>query len=269
MAALVLDWTDRRRMKARIASIAASVGFLLAALAAWQWAADAKLVNPLWFPGPLRAIAVLAGWIESSALWSPLGKTVWRVFAGWGAATVVGVVLGAAIASSVVARNLFEPSAEFLRPLPASAVLPPAILVLGLSDAMIVFVVAFGSIWPILLGAIHGFKSIDPRLMEVAAMLRLSTLQRIVKLQLPHALPDIFAGMRVSIAIALIITVASEMLSSQPGIGNLMLLAARAFRSAEIFAGILVLGVIGFLINFTMQRIEERLLAWRPASIGA
>jgi sulfonate transport system permease protein len=105
-------------------------------------------------------------------------------------------------------------------------------------------------------------------LMEVASMLRLSTWQRIVKLQLPHALPDIFAGMRVSIAIALIITVASEMLSSQPGIGYLMLLAARAFRSAEIFAGILILGVLGFVINVTMQRIEDRLLAWRPVSIG-
>ncbi len=255
-------------MRSRITHMAASVGFLLAALIAWQLAADAKLVNPLWFPGPTRAISVLADWIATSELWSPLGKTVWRVFAGWGTASVAGVAIGSAIASSATARNLFEPTAEFLRPLPASAVLPPAILILGLSDAMIVFVVAFGSIWPILLGAIHGFKSIDPRLMEVASMLRLSTWQRIIKLQLPHALPDIFAGMRVSIAIALIITVASEMLSSQPGIGNLMLLAARAFRSAEIFAGILVLGMLGFLINFTMQRIEDRLLAWRPVSIG-
>ena len=255
-------------MKSRITHVVASVGFLLAALIAWQLAADAKFINPLWFPGPSRAIGVLSDWIATSELWSPLGKTVWRVFAGWGTASIVGVAIGAAIASSTTARNLFEPTAEFLRPLPASAVLPPAILILGLSDAMIVFVVAFGSIWPILLGAIHGFKSIEPRLMEVASMLRLSTWQRIVKLQLPHALPDIFAGMRVSIAIALIITVASEMLSSQPGIGYLMLLAARAFRSAEIFAGILILGVLGFVINFTMQRIEDRLLAWRPVSIG-
>ncbi|MFM9884451.1 MAG: ABC transporter permease [Burkholderiales bacterium] len=255
-------------MNSRIAHVVTSVGFLVAVFIAWQLASDAKLINPLWFPGPSRAIGVLSDWIMTSELWSPLGKTVWRVFAGWGAASIAGVAIGAAIASSAIARSLFEPTAEFLRPLPASAVLPPAILILGLSDAMIVFVVAFGSIWPILLGAIHGFKSIDPRLMEVASMLRLSVWQRIVKLQLPHALPDIFAGMRVSIAIALIITVASEMLSSQPGIGYLMLVAARAFRSAEIFAGILVLGMLGFAINFTMQRIEDRLLAWRPVSIG-
>ncbi len=91
----------------------------------------------------------------------------------------------------------------------------------------------------------------------------MSRLGRIVKFQLPAALPDIFAGMRVSIAIALIVTVASEMLSSQPGIGYLMLVAARAFRSADIFAGIIVLGALGFLTNYLTQKLEDRLLRWR------
>ena len=256
-------------MKNRLFWICVSIGFLAAVLFAWKLAADAKLINPLWFPGPDKSFRALAGWIGSGELWDPLGKTVWRMFAGWIAATVAGVVLGAAIASSALARELFEPSAEFLRPLPASAILPPAILVLGLSDAMIVFVVAFGSVWPILLGAIHGFKSVDPRLSEVARMLRLTAWARAWKIQLPNALPDIFAGMRVSISIALIITVASEMLSSQQGVGYMMLVAARGFRSAEIFAGIVVLGVLGYITNSTMQKLEDWLLRWRPASAGA
>ena len=247
---------------------AASLGFLAAALLAWKFASDAKLINPLWFPAPERAVGVLVDWIRSGELWDPLGKTVWRMLAGWLAASLAGVALGAAIASSRLARELFEPSAEFLRPLPASAILPPAILVFGFSNSMIIFVVAFGSVWPILLGAIHGFKSVDSRLVEVARLLRLSSWDRALKIQLPNALPDIFAGMRVSLAIALIITVASEMLSSQPGLGHLMLVAARAFRSADIFAGILVLGMLGYLANSTLQQIEDRLLRWRPASSG-
>ena len=247
---------------------AASLGFLAAALLAWKFAADAKLINPLWFPGPERSAGVLIDWIRSGELWDPLGKTVWRMLAGWLAASVAGVALGAAIASSRFARELFEPSAEFLRPLPASAILPPAILVLGFSNSMIVFVVAFGSIWPILLGAIHGFKSVDTRLIEVARLLRLSRRDLAFKISLPNALPDIFAGMRVSLAIALIVTVASEMLSSQPGVGHLMLVAARAFRSADIFAGILVLGMLGFVANSALQKLEDRLLAWRRAHGG-
>lgn len=242
---------------------AASAATFAALLLAWKLAADAKLVNPLWFPGPDRSFAKLWEWIATGSLWSPLASTVWRMFAGWLLAGVVGVAVGAAIASSSIARRLLQPTAEFLRPLPASAILPPAILVLGFSDAMIVFVVAFGCVWPVLLGAIHGFGTLDARLVEVSRLLNLGAWERAWKFQLPSALPDIFAGMRVSIAIALIVTVASEMLSSQPGIGYLMLVAARAFRSADIFAGIIVLGVLGFLTNYATQKLEDWLLRWR------
>jgi sulfonate transport system permease protein len=250
----------------KLAWASVSLLFFLLLLFSWKIAADAKLLNPLWFPGPDRSFAKLGEWISTGTFWTPFGKTVWRMFAGWGAACVVGVVLGAAIAASALARGLLQPTAEFLRPLPASAVLPVAILILGLSDAMIVFVVAFGSIWPVLLGAIHGFSALDPRLVEVARLLRMSAWERAWKFQLPAALPDIFAGMRVSIAIALIVTVASEMLSSQQGIGYLMLVAARAFRSADIFAGIIVLGALGFVTNYAIQKLEDWLLRWRPSS---
>ena len=240
-----------------------SVATFALLLMAWQLAADGKLVNPLWFPGPDRSFGKLWEWIQGGTLWSPLAQTVWRMFAGWLLACVVGVAVGAAIASSSLARRLLQPTAEFLRPLPASAILPPAILLLGFSNAMIVFVVAFGCVWPILLGAIHGFSALDPRLVEVSKLMRFDPWQRAWKFQLPSALPDVFAGMRVSIAIALIVTVASEMLSSQPGIGYLMLVAARAFRSADIFAGIIVLGALGFLTNYATQKLEDWLLRWR------
>ncbi|MCC6472666.1 MAG: ABC transporter permease [Burkholderiales bacterium] len=249
----------------RLASAASSVAFLTAVIAAWWLVAETKLINPMFLPGPQRALATLWGWIDSGELWDPLGKTVWRLFAGWLVASAIGIALGAAIASSARARELLEPTAEFLRPLPASALLPPAVLLLGLTDTMIVTVIAFGTVWPILLGSIHGFKAIDPRLIEVARMLRFPPLARAFKFQLPNALPEIFAGMRVSLALALILTVVAEMLSSQPGLGHMVLVAARAFRSADIFAGIFVLGVLGFLTNSLMQYLEAYLLRWRPA----
>ena len=247
----------------KLAWAAASLALFCALLLAWKLAADAKLVNPLWFPGPDRSFARLGEWIAAGTLWQPLWSTVWRMLAGWLLACAVGVALGAAIASSPLARRLLQPTAEFLRPLPASAILPAAILILGFSDAMIVFVVAFGCIWPVLLASIQGFGSLDPRLTEVARLLKLHPLSRILHFNLPAALPEIFAAMRVSISIALIVTVASEMLSSQPGIGYLMLVAARAFRSPDIFAGIIVLGALGFLFNWLLQKLEDHLLRWR------
>ena len=107
----------------RFLGSAASLAFCLAAIGLWQLIADARLVNPLWLPGPDRAFAKLWEWARSGVLWAPLGMTVWRMLAGWLAACAVGIALGAAIASSPLARDLFQPSAEFLRPLPASAVL--------------------------------------------------------------------------------------------------------------------------------------------------
>jgi ABC-type nitrate/sulfonate/bicarbonate transport system permease component len=245
--------------------MAGSVLFLALLIGLWKLATAAKAVNPMFLPAPEQAFAILISWIVSGELWEPLAKSVWRMFAGWLAAGVLGVLMGAAIASSRVARDLCQPTVEFLRPLPASALLPPAILLLGLSDRMIVAVIACGAIWPILLGAIHGFHSLDPRLVEVARMLGFGPGQRMVKFQLQNALPDIFAGMRVSLGLALILTVVAEMISSQEGIGHLILVAARAFKPADIFAGIFVLGVLGFVTNALMQRLESHLLRWRPS----
>lgn len=247
----------------------ASVAFAALLIALWEILVDHGHISRVFFPAPSRAFAVLQEWVSSGELWGPLAGTIWRTFAGWLAATALGVILGAVIASSTVTRDLFEPTVEFLRPLPSSAMIPPAILLLGLTDSMVLAVVVFGSIWPILLGAIHGFRSVEPRLMELSRALRLSRTRRLWRIALPNALPEIFAGMRVSLAIALIITVVAEMLSSRPGLGQLILLAARAFRSPEIFAGVFLLGAIGFLSNLLLERVEAHFLRWRPAVGGA
>ena len=249
------------RMAWRLASLA----FAALLIALWQVLADRGIISRVFFPAPSRAFDVLGEWITSGELWGPLAGTVWRTFAGWLSATVLGVMLGAVIASAAVTRDLFEPTVEFLRPLPSSAMIPPAILLLGLTDSMVLAVVVFGSIWPILLGAIHGFRSVEPRLVELSRALGMSRAHRLWRISLPNALPEIFAGMRVSLAIALIITVVAEMLSSRPGLGQMILLAARAFRSPEIFAGVFLLGAIGYVSNLLLERAEGHFLRWRPA----
>jgi len=242
----------------------ASVAFAAALVGLWQLLADQGLISRVFFPAPSRAFAFLGEWAGSGELWGPLLGTIWRTLVGWLGATMLGVILGAAIASSTVTRDLFEPTVEFLRPLPSSAMIPPAILLLGLTDGMVVAVVIFGSIWPILLGAIHGFRSVEPRLMELARTLKMGRMHRLSSIALPNALPEIFAGMRVSLAIALIITVVAEMLSSRPGLGQMILFAARNFRSAEIFAGVFLLGALGYIFNAILERLERHFLRWRP-----
>jgi ABC-type nitrate/sulfonate/bicarbonate transport system permease component len=240
--------------------------FAAAVIYLWQIAADARLISPVFFPSPTRTFAALAAMEERGDLWRPMAATSLRMFYGWVLASLVGIVLGAAIARSGPIRAYLEPLLEFLRPLPASAIIPPAILFLGLTSKMAVTVISFGALWPVLLGAYHGFRSVDPQLAEMATAMRMPPVAFVWKVALPSALPDIFAGVRVSLAIALILAVVTEMQSAQTGLGFNILMAQRSFRSPELYAGIIVLGVLGLFTNQALIMAERRLLRWRTFS---
>jgi sulfonate transport system permease protein len=182
---------------------------------------------------------------------------------GWALACVLGIVIGAAIGSSAVARDVLEPTLEFLRPLPASAIIPVGILFLGLTNEMSVSVIAFGAIWPTLLSSVYGFGSLQARLREVSAALELGRLEFLRKIAFPAALPDILSGVRVSLATSLILAVVTEMQASLPGLGRDIFFAQRNFRSAELYAGLIMLGAIGFIVNHALLLAERRLLRWR------
>jgi ABC-type nitrate/sulfonate/bicarbonate transport system permease component len=134
---------------------------------------------------------------------------------------------------------------------------------LGLSDKMVLAVVGFGALWPTLLSTIHGFATVEPRLYDVSRALGLGRSSLIWKIALPHALPDILAGMRISLTVSLILSVVGEILASANGLGLWILLAARAFRAPIVFAGVILLGLIGYVGAQGIALIEHRLLRWR------
>ena len=138
-----------------------------------------------------------------------------------------------------------------------------AIALLGLSDAMVLSVVAFGALWPMVLATVHGFTSVEPRLHEVGRTLGLSRWEFIRKIALPSSLPDILAGMRISLTMALVLSVVGEMLASRDGLGNWILLSARSFRAPDLFAGVILLGVTGLVSASLLSIVEGRLLRWR------
>jgi len=235
----------------------------LGLFAAWQYASAVGLLSPAYFPAPLRTFEALYDSIVAGSLWGPFAATALRMFEGWFVASLLGVFLGALVGSSRTAREFLQPTLEFLRPFPASAVIPAAILIFGLSNSMAVWVIAFGSVWPVLLGTLHGFSAIEPRLKEVSLALEMPPSAYLRKIALPNALPDIFTGVRISLAIALILAVVVEMQSAQPGLGQNILLAQRMYRSPELYAGIVVLGLFGFVASWVLDRAERRLLVWK------
>jgi sulfonate transport system permease protein len=237
---------------------------VLAALLGLWWAAShGAWVSRVFLPTPEATWASLLEGLAGGPLLAFTAGTVQRMALGWGAASLLGVALGVVIGASATARAWIAPTLEFLRPLPASAVMPLAISIFGLSNGMVMSVVAFGAMWPVLLATLHGMATVPPQLKEVAAALQLSRTARIWRIDLPHALPDVLAGMRLAMTVALIVAVVGEMISSQPGLGQAILLASRSFRASELFAGIALLGAIGFASNALLAAVEGRLLRWQ------
>ena len=255
---------SRRHARAALES-----GALLAVLLALWWAAShAGWISRVFLPTPEAALASLADGLNLTGkgggeLAAFTGQTLRRMLLGWLLASAIGIALGALIGISERARAWLQPMLEFVRPLPASAIMPLAISLFGLGGGMVLAVVAFGAMWPVLLATVHGFASVEPRLREVAAALQMGDAAFIRKVGLPSAMPDILAGMRLAMTVSLIVAVVGEMIASQPGLGQAILLAARAFRASDLFAGIALLGALGFASNALLALAERRLLRWQ------
>ena len=240
-----------------------SAAVALGLIALWQLGANAGLISPVFLPGPDRSFGALWEHLHEAEFWLAFAETLRRMALGFATASIVGVAAGSAIGLSPRLRAYLEPTLELIRPLPASAVIPLFVLLIGLNERMIIAVIAFASLWPVLLATVHGFKTIEPRLIEVSRMLHLSTLEFIFKIALPNAMPDIFAGLRLALTVSLILAVVTEMLSGMMGLGHDIIIAARSFRSADLYAGIIVLGFIGYVMNIAMERLERHVLRWR------
>lgn len=246
----------------RLASFVVGVGFIYG----WQLIADAKLISPVFLPGPDRAWTALLHGFHTGILQPKLLGTVQRMIVGWLLASLLGVALGTLIGVSPRARKIFGPTLEFLRPLPSSAIIPLAIALFGLSEGMVVGVIGFGALWPMLLSTVHGFAAVEPRLYEVSRALGMSKLSVIWKIALPSSMPDILAGMRLGLTVSLILAVVGEMLTGRDGLGNWILLAARSFRAPDLYAGVILLGLLGYISAQGLAWAEARLLRWRAAA---
>ena len=200
-----------------VRSVFGSVFLLFLIVFAWWAVSTADWVSRVFLPSPQATWASLMEGLTEGELLLFTWATVSRMVLGWALASLFGVALGAVIGLSSTARAYMQPTLEFIRPLPASALLPLAISVFGLSPTMVLSVVAFGAMWPVLLATVHGFASVPAQLQEVARCLQLSRSAYAIKIGLPNAMPDIFAGMRLSLTVSLIVSVVGEMIASQPG----------------------------------------------------
>lgn len=216
----------------------------------------------LYFP-PLATILETL-WVDwtGPGLTAHLLPSLGKFLAGFLIASLTGVTIGLLIGMSATLSALVEPIVQFLRSLPPPVLLPIGILVFGVGATMNVAIIAFGAVWPTLLNTIDGTRSVDSQVREMAKSYRLTLSQRVLHVILPAAGPQIFAGLRTTLQISIILIVVSEMVASVNGIGYYLLNSQQTFAVAETWAGTLLLGIIGYVVNLIFLRIERRVLRW-------
>jgi ABC-type nitrate/sulfonate/bicarbonate transport system permease component len=238
------------------------VAFIAVLLLMWEAAAATGTMPSLSFPRMSDILVTLWGLVISGEILRELGDSMWRMFAGYFIGVSLGILLGLLMGYFRVFYNLLEPITEVLRPIPSPAYLPIVILFLGIDDEMKIFMIAFASLFPVLINTYSGVRSVDPIQLQTARTFGVAGRKLVWQIVLPAASPYIFTGMRVSLAVALIVMVISEMVAASSGIGFFILSAQRGFKIREMFAGVLTLAIVGYVLNRLFVAIENRVLAW-------
>lgn len=182
---------------------------------------------------------------------------------GFALATVGGIVGGTMIARLRWLRRATEPFVHFLRSIPPPALLPFGLVVLGVGASMKVAIIAIGAVWPTLLNTVDGIDGIEPMLADVASAYHLSRWHRIRYVVLPAASPQIFAGIRTTLQISIILVIVSEMVASTGGIGFYVLQSEQGFSIAQTWAGTILIGLLGYIANAGFSVVEHRALRWQ------
>ena len=245
----------------RLWRTAAEIGVPIAIVAGWQlWAANARSVK---FPRP-TTIAV-----EFRKLWlfadfdKHVVPSLERIGLGFSIAVVLGVALGVPLGLSHWARKAAMPHIEIWRAMPPPALLPISIVLLhSIGNTQKVAFIAFFCLFPVLLNTIDGVRGVDRTLLETARSYGISGFARIRHVVLPAASPQIFAGMRTSMALAVITMVLSEYFSSTNGVGYVLLISKNTFQLGPMWAAIVLIGLLGYLANALFLLVERRVLAW-------
>jgi ABC-type nitrate/sulfonate/bicarbonate transport system permease component len=249
-----------RSLSRRLLMMVAEVVIPIIAIVTW-WVLSANSTS-LYFPPLSRIMRSFKSIWLFSHFGSDVVPSLQNLAAGLAIATAGGIVFGLALGLLPIFADALAPVMEFLRAVPGIALLPAALLLLGIGPQMKISLIAYGTVWPILLNTIEGVRGVDPVVAEVASGFRVRWRDRLLRIILPAASPQIVAGMRTALSIGITVIIFSEMIGSTNGIGFEILSAERSFAVPGMWAGIVLLGILGYLLNLAFRGLESYVLRW-------
>jgi len=226
------------------------------------------LVKEDYFPPTSRIAGAFGDEITDRTFWTALGDTL----TGWALGLVIavgaGIVVGVVVSVVPYLREATASTIEFLRPIPSVALIPLAVLLYGNELRSVLLLVVYASFWQVLIQVLYGVQDVDPVADETARSYGLGTWARIRHVLWPTALPYVMTGVRLAAAVALILAVTAELVIGAPGLGARIAVAQSSQAVPEMYALVVVTGILGLLINVGARTVERRALAWHQSVRG-
>lgn len=256
------SFARRRRIHRLRDSRASGMLLVLALLALWEASARLGIVQSSNWPPFSTVVVSMVNGVADGELLPVIVSTLWRMARGYVIGCAFGIVIGFPIALYRPVRLALLPTIDLLRPIPIPAIIPPLIFLMGLGETMRLFAIAFATFFPVVLNTIAGVGAVEPVYHQVARTFgvpRATALRRVV---FPASLPYILAGLRTSLGIAFVVTVIAEMIVGQEGIGYYLITMEFAMKTPEMYAGIILVTCIAYLLNRGFVAWEARAIRW-------
>lgn len=243
-------------------------------LIGWELFSRSGYIPPALLPAPSRVFMSWADWVFSIDEFTQDNAGHWyldalasstRVFAGYFIASMLGIGLGVGIGWSRLFEKTVEPTLQMLRPIPPVSWIPLAIIWFGIANKPAIFLVFLGAFFPILMNTIHGVKTVSRDLLRAAAMAGAKEHQLLRFVVLPAAMPSIFAGLRIGVGSAWMLTVTAEMVAVKSGLGYVLWDSYYFLRYDMVIAAMISIGLLGFLSDLGVKVIMNKLLRWQHA----
>jgi ABC-type nitrate/sulfonate/bicarbonate transport system permease component len=223
------------------------------------------LVSGDYLPPASEMARALWHLLAEGAFWTALGDTL----TGWGLglaiAVAAGLVAGIVIGSVPLLRAVTASTIEFLRPIPSVALIPVAVLLYGTDLRSVLLLVVYASFWQVLVQVLAGTQDVDPVAEDTARSYRLGGWGRVRYVMWPTALPYVMTGVRLAATVALVLTITAELVIGAPGLGHEIAVAQTSGAVPQVYALVLVTGLLGVTVNLMARAVERRALHWHPS----
>lgn len=235
----------------------------LLALATWEVLVRAGLLRAAFFPPPTNIVSTLLGLAAGGELWFHAGTTLGRLIASFLMALLPGTALGLAMGWWIGWRTVADPLVRLLFPIPSIAFFPLVIFYLGLSEGGLLLTAAITPFLLIATQSAAAVQALERTLLEAGRNYGASGPRLFLRVLLPAALPNLFIGYRLAVGVALIVTVAVEMVAGKHGLGGFLWHSWQILRIEEMYAALVLIGLLGILVTYGLEALADRLMPWQ------